>query len=42
MVAPVCGTNLIRTSICDKHSGSMKIATRLDHISHYQTASGTN
>ena len=25
----------------DKHSGSMKITTRMDHISHFKTASGT-
>ena len=34
--------NLIRTSICDKYSGSTKTTTRLDHISHCKTASGTN
>ena len=34
--------NFIRTSVCDKHSGSTKFTTRLDHISHCQTASGTN
>ena len=34
--------NLIRTSIYDKYSGSMKITTRLDHISHCRTASGTD
>ena len=31
-----------RTSICDKCSGSMKITTRLNHIGHCKTASGTN
>ena len=34
--------DFIRTSICDKYSGSMKITTRLDHTSHCKTASGTN
>ena len=34
--------NFIRTSIYDEYSGSMKIAARLDHISHCETASGTN
>ena len=34
--------NLIRTSIDDKNSGSTEITTRLDHISHCKTASGTN
>ena len=26
--------DLVRTSICDKHSGSMKITTHLDYILH--------
>jgi len=34
--------NLIRTSICDKYSGMMKITTSLDHIGHCKTTSGTN
>ena len=34
--------DLIGKSICDKYSGSMKIASRLDLNSHYKTASGTN
>ena len=34
--------DLIRTSIYDKYSGSMKIATPLDHIRHFKTASNTN
>jgi hypothetical protein len=34
--------DLIRTSIFDKFSGSMKFTTRLDHNSHRKTASGTN
>ena len=33
--------NLIRTSIDDKYSGSMKNAARLDHVSLCKTASGT-
>ena len=33
--------NLIRTRIYDEYSGSMKITTHLDHISHCKTASGT-
>ena len=32
-------SDLIRTSIYDKYSGSTKISTHLDHISHYKTAS---
>ena len=32
--------DFIRTSNCDKYSGSMKITTHLDHISHCKTASG--
>ena len=35
------GFNLIRTSIYDKYSGSMKITTHLYHVSHCKTASGT-
>ena len=34
--------NFIRTSIHDKFSGSIKITTHLDHISHCKTACGTN
>ena len=34
--------HLIRTSIYDKHSGSIKITAHLDHISHYKTSSGTD
>ena len=34
--------NLIRTRICDEYSGSMKIATQLDHVSHCETAFVTN
>jgi len=34
--------DLIRTSIYDKYSGSMKITTRLDQISHRKISSGTN
>jgi len=34
--------NLILTSVYDRYSGSMKITTHLDHISHCETASGTN
>ena len=34
--------DFIRTSICDKHPGSMKSTTHLDHTSHCQTAPGTN
>ena len=33
--------DLIWTSVYDKCSGSMKITTHLDHISHYTTASDT-
>jgi len=36
------GAEFIRTSVCDGYSGSMKIITRLDHISHCKTASGAN
>ena len=35
-------SDLIRTSIYDKYSGSMKITQHLDHICHCRTASGTN
>ena len=34
--------HLIQTSIYDEYSGTMKITTHLDHISHCKTASGTN
>jgi len=34
--------DLIRTSIYDKSSGSIKITTHLDRISHCKTSSGTN
>ena len=35
--------DLIRTSFYDRHSGSMKISTHLDRISHCEKkASGTN
>jgi len=34
--------NLVRAIIFYKYSGSMKITTHLDHISHCKTASGTN
>ena len=34
--------DLIRTSIYDTCSGSMKITINLDHISHRKLASGTN
>jgi len=34
--------HLIRTSIHDKYSGSTKINTHLDHISHCKTTSGTH
>ena len=34
--------NLIRASICDTYSGSMKTATHLDRISHRKITSGTN
>ena len=44
--APPCSRtwafDFIRTSINDKHSGSMKFTTRLDHISVCKTAAGTN
>jgi len=33
---------IIRMSICDKYSGSIKITTHLDHISHCKEISGTN
>ena len=36
------GSNLIRTSIYDKYSGSVKITTQLDHIGHCKTAYATN
>ena len=39
---PTCAWNPTRTSLCDEDSGSMKIATRLDHVSLCQTGSGTN
>ena len=32
--------NSIRTSMCDKYSGSMEDTTHLDHMSHCKTASG--
>ena len=38
----ISSRNFIRTSICDKYSGSIKITSHLDHISHWKTASGTN
>ena len=34
--------DLIRTSICDKYSGSMKITTHLDDICHGQYSPVTN
>ena len=34
--------NLIRASIYDETSGSMKITTHLDHTNHCQSASGKN
>ena len=34
--------HLIRTSICDKYSGSMKITTHLDHVRHCETTSGSD
>ena len=34
--------NLIRSSTCDKCSGSVKVATHLGHISRCKTASGTD
>ena len=34
--------NVSRTSMYDKYSGSMKITTHLDRISHCETASGAN
>ena len=34
--------DFIRTSICDKYSGSTKITTHLNFIRHCRTASGTN
>ena len=34
--------NFIRTSVYDKYSGSTKIATQLDHISHCKETSGIN
>ena len=37
-----CCVNFIRTSIYDKYSGSMKITTHLDPISHCKTLSHTN
>ena len=36
------GPFIIRTRMHDKYSGSTKITTRLDHVSHCKTASGTN
>ena len=36
------GANLIRMSIADEHSGSIKITTHLDRTSHCKTASSTN
>ena len=41
-VSGVRERDLIRTSECDKYSGLIKIITHLDHISHCETASGTN
>ena len=35
-------SDLVRTSIYDECSGSTKIPTHLDHISHCETAPGTN
>ena len=40
--APKRVFDLVRTSIYEKYSGSMKIATRLDHIRNRKTASGAN
>ena len=34
--------DFIRTSICDKYSGSTKVSTRLRHVSHCETTAGTN
>ena len=34
--------NSIRTSVYDKYSGSMKMATHLDHVGRCKTASGMN
>ena len=36
------GKKLIRTSISEIYSCSVKLSTRLDHINHCKTASGTN
>ena len=38
--SPRLPRDLIRTSIDDKYSGSMKITTRLDHVCHCKVASG--
>ena len=35
------GGDLMRTSICDRFSISIKMTTHRDHISHCKTASGT-
>ena len=35
-------TEFIRTSVYEKYSGSIKITTHLDHISHFKTTSGTD
>ena len=35
-------TDLIQTGTYDEYSCAMKLTTRLDHISHCKTASGTN
>ena len=37
-----CDADLIRTSIHHKYSGSSKMTTHLDHISHCNTSSGAN
>ena len=34
--------NLVRRSIYNEYSGSIKIATHLDHISHCKASSGSN
>ena len=37
-----CPIDLIRTSIRNKHSGSMIIAKRLNYISHSNAKTGSN
>ena len=39
---PLTLATLIRTSIYDEHSGSMRFTAHLDHISHDKSLSGTH